>query len=86
MPSPWAVALTREPVAMRTFIVEYVTDDNVTKRRYEDAPDRTLAADQAAHYEAAKRGRTIEVLSVSEAVAPFVARARAGGLLPKVTA
>ena len=61
---------------MTTYIVEYViTDDPMNdmltgtgKRRYEDAPDATLAADQAVHFEAAKRGRTIDVLRTFVAV------------------
>lgn len=56
-----------------TYRIDYDPMDTalgMVKRRYETAPDRTLAADQAAHYEAAKRGRTVEVLSVTEAMQP----------------
>lgn len=60
---------------MREFVVAYaITSDpmddrtvGLVKARVETAPDATLAADQAAHHEAARHGRTVEVLRVREA-------------------
>lgn len=62
---------------MREYLVAYAVtydpmDDEavgLVKVRAEFATDAVLAADQAAHHEAARGGRTIEVIRVREAVA-----------------